>query len=50
MPGGSVVPWLAAALILGLLSRANAHAVLPTAAVVALAALGYLARRRSVTP
>jgi amino acid transporter len=49
MPGGAVVPWLAAALIVGLLVRASVSALLTTAAVVALASLGYLARRRAPT-
>jgi amino acid transporter len=45
MPAGSVVPWLAAALIMGLLVRASAAALLTTGAVIALATLGYLLRR-----
>jgi amino acid transporter len=47
MPGGGVVPWLAAALIVGLLARATRPAWLLTGAVGALASLGYLVRRRS---
>ena len=46
MPAGGVVPWLAAALIVGLLARASAPALLLTGGAVALASLGYLARRR----
>jgi amino acid transporter len=46
MPGGAVVPWLAAALIMGLLARATAQAWLLTGAVVAAASLGFLVRRR----
>ena len=46
MPAGSVVPWLAAALIVALLARASAAALLTTGAVVVLASLGYLARRK----
>jgi amino acid transporter len=46
MPAGTVVPWLAAALIVGLLVRASAAALLTTGVVIALASLGYLARRK----
>ncbi len=46
MPAGSVVPWLASALILGLLARASAGAWLLTGAVVAAASLAFLARPR----
>ena len=46
MPAGSVVPWLAAALIVGLLARATAGAWLLTGAVVAAASLAFLARPR----
>ena len=49
MPGGAVVPWLAAALIVGLLARATAQAWLLTGAVVTVASLGFLARQRSLT-
>jgi APA family basic amino acid/polyamine antiporter len=45
MPAGGVVPWLAAALILGLLTRASMAAWLLTGAVVAIASLGYVVRR-----
>lgn len=48
MPAGSVVPWLAAALIVGLLVRASASAWLLTGGVIALTTLGYLARRRRI--
>ncbi|MGH7529093.1 MAG: APC family permease [Gemmatimonadales bacterium] len=47
MPGGAVVPWLAAALIVGLLARATTQAWLLTGAVVAAASLGFLVRQRS---
>lgn len=47
MPGGRVVPWLAAALIVWLLARASLTAWLLTGAVVALASLGYVGRRRA---
>lgn len=46
MPGGNVVPWLAAALIVGLLARAKAEAWLLTGAVAATASLLFLAQRR----
>ena len=45
MPAGRVVPWLAAALIIGLLARATTEAWLLTAAVVVLASLLFGARR-----
>ncbi|HEY7192203.1 MAG TPA: amino acid permease [Gemmatimonadales bacterium] len=45
MPGGAVVPWLASALIVGLLARATAQAWLLTLAVVAVASLGFLKAR-----
>ena len=45
MPGGRVVPWVAAALIAALLADASAGAWLVTLGVVALASLGFLARR-----
>jgi APA family basic amino acid/polyamine antiporter len=46
MPAGGVVPWLAAALIVGLLARAKAEAWLMTGAVAAAASLLFLAQRR----
>ena len=49
MPAGRVVPWLAAALITGLLVRASPAAWLLTGAVVALASIGYFARQRRLT-
>jgi amino acid transporter len=49
MPAGAVVPWLAAALIVGLLVRATGEAWLLTGAVAAVAAVAYLARARRVT-
>jgi amino acid transporter len=47
MPGGAVVPWLAAALIVGLMARATTQAWLLTGAVVAAASLGFRVRKRS---
>ncbi|HEY6059509.1 MAG TPA: hypothetical protein VIV10_02895, partial [Gemmatimonadales bacterium] len=49
MPAGSVVPWVAAALIVGLLARATAMAWLLTGAVAALASLAFLVRQRRRT-
>jgi len=46
MPAGHVVPWVAAALIVGLLALASAEAWLLTGAVAAAASLLYLAQRR----
>ncbi|PYP19792.1 MAG: hypothetical protein DMD54_01935 [Gemmatimonadetes bacterium] len=46
MPGGRVVPWLAAALIVALLARATAQAWLLTGGVMAAASLAFLAQRR----
>lgn len=46
MPGGAVVPWLAAALIVGLLARAGAQEWLVTGAVVAAASIGFVVRSR----
>jgi amino acid transporter len=46
MPGGTVVPWLAAALIVGLLVRATAQAWLLTLAVIAVASLGFFVHSR----
>jgi amino acid transporter len=46
MPAGGVVPWLAAALIVGLLAQARARAWLLTGAVAAAASLLFLARHR----
>ncbi len=45
MPAGGVVPWVAAALIVGLLARASLAAWLLTGAIIILASLGYLGRR-----
>jgi len=45
MPGGAVVPWLAAALIVGLLVPATVQAWLLTGGVVAIASLGFLLKR-----
>ena len=50
MPGGRVVPWAAAALIVLLLARANAQTWLLTGGVVAVASLAFLVRRRSLQP
>lgn len=49
MPAGSVVPWVATALIVGLLARATAAAWLATGAVAAVASLLFLARSRRQT-
>jgi amino acid transporter len=46
MPAGGVVPWLAAALIVGLVARATREAWLLTGAVIAAASIAFLARRR----
>jgi len=46
MPGGRVVPWVAAALIVALLARATAQAWLLTGGVMAAASLAFVARRR----
>jgi amino acid transporter len=46
MPAGRVVPWVAAGLIVALLARATAQAVLLTGGVTAAASLAFLARRR----
>ena len=46
MPAGEVVPWVAAALMIGLLVRATAEAWLLTVAVAAAASLVFLARER----
>jgi len=45
MPGGHVVPWVAAGLILALLWDATTEAWLLTGGVMAAATLGFLARR-----
>jgi amino acid transporter len=50
MPAGDVVPWLAAALIVGLLVRASREAWLLTGVVVAAASIAFLARRRWERP
>jgi basic amino acid/polyamine antiporter, APA family len=50
MPAGSVVPWVAAALIVGLLARASAEAWFLTGAVAAVASLLYLVRARRGSP
>jgi amino acid transporter len=49
MPAGAVVPWVAAALIVGLLARATAESWLLTGAVAAAASLVFLARERRRT-
>jgi amino acid transporter len=46
MPAGGVVPWVAAALIVGLLARATAMSWLLTGAVAAAASLLFLSQRR----
>jgi amino acid transporter len=45
MPAGNVVPWLAAALIVGLLAPATKEAWLLTAVVVTAASIAFLVRR-----
>src|SRR6266516_1105998 len=52
MPGGRVVPWVAAGLIVALLARATMEAVLLTGGVMAAASLAFLARppRGSLQP
>lgn len=49
MPAGGVVPWVAAALIVGLLARATPRAWLLTGAVAAVASLAFLVRQRRRT-
>jgi hypothetical protein len=46
MPAGGVIPWLAAAFIVGLLARATVSAWLLTGAVLATASLAFLIRTR----
>src|SRR5438874_3256115 len=50
MPGGRVVPWVAAGLIVALLARATAQAWLLTGGVMAAASLAFLARRGTLQP
>ena len=50
MPGGRVVPWVAAGLIVALLRQATAQAWLLTGGVMAAASLGFLWRRRALQP
>jgi amino acid transporter len=50
MPGGRVVPWLAAGLIVALLARATAQAWLLTGGVMAAASVAFLVRRGSLQP
>jgi amino acid transporter len=50
MPGGRVVPWVAAGLIVALLARATAPAWLLTGGVMVAASLAFLARRGSLQP
>ena len=42
MPGGGVVPWVAAALIVALLARGTAEAWKLTAGVIAAASVAYI--------
>ena len=49
MPAGSVIPWLAAALIVGLITQATAMAWLLTGGVVAVASLAFVARGARVS-
>ena len=44
MPGGVVVPWAGAALIVALLARATGEAWLLTGGVAAVASIGFLMR------
>jgi len=46
MPGGRIVPWLAAGLIVALLARATWQAWLLTGGVMAAASLAFLGRRK----
>lgn len=46
MPGGRVIPWIAAALIVALLARATAEAALLTGAVMLVASVAFVVRRR----
>src|SRR5467141_2187567 len=50
MPGGRVVPWVAAALIVALLARATAQAWLLTGGVMAAASLAFPWRRARLQP
>lgn len=50
MPGGHVVPWLGAGLIVALLATATRQAWLVTGGVMATASLAFLARRRFLQP
>jgi basic amino acid/polyamine antiporter, APA family len=50
MPGGRVVPWLGAGLIVALLATATRQDWLATGGVMAAASLAFLARRRSLQP
>jgi APA family basic amino acid/polyamine antiporter len=50
MPGGRVVPWLGAGLIVALLATATRQDWLATGGVMAAASLAFLGRRRSLQP
>ena len=50
MPAGAIVPWLAAGLMGWLLTQATALSWLLTGAVVAMATIAFLARRRGLRP
>ena len=50
MPGGRVVPWVGAGLIVALLAQAAAKEWLITGGVVAVASLAFFVRRRSLQP
>ena len=50
MPGGRVVPWIGAGLIVALLAQAAAKEWLVTGGVVAVASLVFFVRRRSLQP
>jgi hypothetical protein len=50
MPGGRVVPWLGAGLIVALLATATRQDWLATGGVMAAASLGFLWRRMALQP
>ena len=50
MPGGSVVPWVAAGLIVALLARGTVQAWMLTGGVIAAASLAFLWRRGRLQP
>jgi len=50
MPGGRVVPWVTAGLIVALLARATADSLLVTGGVLTAASLAFLWRRGGLQP